>query len=300
MSAPMSIVAPTFAPTRRALLAGSAAGVACTLGSTLAPRRAQAAKPIPVGLELYSLKEDERKDMLGTLRAVKEMGYDGVEFWAPYLDWSRGQIQDLRKALDDLGLRCFSTHNRNYYFAPDRLARAIDYNVLLGSRYLVMAHPGPVDGAEGWKSVAALLTRSHAQFRKAGLRGGYHNHGMEWKALPGGTQRPIDLLTAGTPADFGFQLDTATCLAAGADPVAFTRASRGRVKSYHLKDWSSDPQKGYKVLLGEGIGDWPKLVEAAEHGGGVEYYLIEQEGSRLPPMETAKQCLENFRKIKAG
>lgn len=272
--------------------------------ATLAARKAAGApgKPVPIGLELYSLKNEERMDMIGTLKAVKEMGYDGVEFWAPYLDWSREQIRDLRLVLDDLGLKCFSTHNRNYYFTPDRLPRAIDYNLLLGSRYVVMAHPGPVEGPahDGWKRVAEILATSHATFRKAGLRGGYHNHGMEWKPTLDGGKRPIELLTAGTPKDFGFQLDTATCLAAGGDPVGFINANKGRVKSYHLKDWSSDKEKGYKVLLGEGIGDWPAIFKAAESVGGVEYYLIEQEGSRLTPMETAKACLENYRKLKAG
>jgi sugar phosphate isomerase/epimerase len=261
-----------------------------------AAKRAQ----IPVGLELYSLKDDERKDMIGTLRAVKQMGYDGVEFWAPYFDWPRERIRDLRMTLDDIGLRCFSTHNRNYYFSPDKLDRIIDYNLLLGSRHVVMAHPGKVESLDGWKQIAEILTTSHARFKKAGLRGGYHNHGMEWKATLDGGKRPIDVLTAGTPKDFGFQVDTATCLAAGGDPVAFTRSLPGRVKSYHLKDWSNDPAKGYKVLLGEGIGDWPKLLDAAESVGGVEFYLIEQEGSRLSPMETVKTCLDNLRAVKRG
>src|SRR5688500_2880459 len=170
------------APSRRTVLSLSAGALATF---TLAPRRPAAApKNVPIGLEMYSLKDHERQDMLGTLKAVKEMGYDGVEFWAPYLEWSREQIRDLRLVPDDLGLRCFSTHNRNHYFSGDRLDRAIDYNLMLGSRYVVMAHPGPVDGADGWKAVAELLTTAHGRFRKAGLRGGYHNHGMEWKTLP--------------------------------------------------------------------------------------------------------------------
>ncbi len=279
-------------------------GLSATLSfAVLEARRAQAAqgkKPVPIGLEMYSLKDDERKDMLGTLRLVKEMGYDGVEFWAPYLEWSREQLRDIRQALDDLGLKCFSTHNRNHYFEPERLGRAIEYNVMLGSRHLVMAHPGPVDGVDGWKRVAEILTRGHQQAKKAGLRGGYHNHGMEWKPTLDGGKRPIDILVPGTPRDFGFQLDTATCLAAGGNPEAFIRATPGRVKSFHLKDWSNDPQKGYKVLFGEGIGEWKKIIDAAEGVGGVEFYLIEQEGSRFPPLETVKRCLDNYRALRAA
>jgi sugar phosphate isomerase/epimerase len=72
----------------------------------------------------------------------------------------------------------------------------------------------------------------------------------------------------------------------------------GRVKSCRLKDWSPDPEKGYKVLLGKGSGAWPQILEAGETVGGVDYYLIEQEGSRFSPLETAKRCLENLRKMR--
>jgi sugar phosphate isomerase/epimerase len=286
---------------RRNLLRAAAASVGGLLSPLALPGRAAAKPPsIPIGLEMYSLKDDERQDMLGTLRAVKAMGYDGVEFWAPYLDWSRERVLDIRQQLDDTGLRCFSTHNRFYYFRPDRLDRVVDYNLILGSRYVVMANTGPIDASapdDSWNRVADRLTAAHARVRAAGLRAGFHNQGEEWKASLAGGKRPIDLLVARTPRDIGFQLDTATCLAAGADPVAFIRANPGRVRSYHLKDWSNDPAKGYKVLLGEGIGDWRALALAAEGRGGVEYYLIEQEGSRLPPMETARTCLQNFRAL---
>ena len=62
---------------------------------------------------------------------------------------------------------------------------------------------------------------------------------------------------------------------------------------------SDGAQKKYRVLLGEGIGKWKELLELAETVGGVEHYLIEQEGSRFSQMETAKRCLENFKTIRA-
>jgi sugar phosphate isomerase/epimerase len=64
----------------------------------------------------------------------------------------------------------------------------------------------------------------------------------------------------------------------------------------HCKDWSPDPAKGYSVLFGEGAADWKNIFAAAESVGGIEYYLVEQEGSRFPELETAKKCLEEFRK----
>ena len=62
-----------------------------------------------------------------------------------------------------------------------------------------------------------------------------------------------------------------------------------------MKDWSSDPDKGYKVLFGEGDAKWKDIFAAAEGGGGVEYYLLEQEGSRFGEIETAKRCLEAYK-----
>jgi sugar phosphate isomerase/epimerase len=63
----------------------------------------------------------------------------------------------------------------------------------------------------------------------------------------------------------------------------------------HCKDWSPDPAKGYKVLLGEGSANWKEIFAAAESTGGLEYYLVEQEGTSLPQLETAKKCLEAFK-----
>ena len=91
------------------------------------------------------------------------------------------------------------------------------------------------------------------------------------------------------------QLDVGTCLEAGSDPGAWIRANPGRIRSLHCKDWSPDPAKGYSVLFGEGSADWKDIFEAAETAGGVEYYLVEQEGSRFSELETAERCLKSFR-----
>jgi len=81
----------------------------------------------------------------------------------------------------------------------------------------------------------------------------------------------------------------------GADPVAWIQANPGRIRSIHCKDWSPDPDVGYKTLFGEGKADWKGIFHAAENGGGVEYYLIEQEGSLYSERETVRRCLAAFR-----
>jgi sugar phosphate isomerase/epimerase len=109
--------------------------------------------------------------------------------------------------------------------------------------------------------------------------------------------RPMEILAKNTRPSVMLQLDVGTCLKAGADPVAWIRANPGRIRSMHCKDWSPDPAKGYSVLLGEGSADWKAIFAAAESVGGIEYYLIEQEGSRFSELETAERCLQNFRSI---
>lgn len=254
---------------------------------------ARAAKSIPVGLELYSVREELKKDPEGTVRAVAQMGYQGVEFYAPYFEWSETQTKQMRKLLDDLGIRCFSTHNDSSYLSPEKIGRARELNLILGSKYVVMASSNPKPGIDGWKAVADALNAAAEQLESSGLKAGYHNHQREF--IPVENQRPIEILAKNTKPSVMLQLDVGTCVEAGSDPVAWIRGNPGRIRSLHLKDWSPDPEKGYKVLFGEGAAKWKDIFEAAESAGGVEYYLIEQEGSRFSELETARRCLQSFR-----
>ena len=108
----------------------------------------------------------------------------------------------------------------------------------------------------------------------------------------------MEILAKNTKPSVMLQLDVGTCLEAGSDPVTWIRANPGRIRSLHLKDWSPEPEKGYKVLFGEGAAEWKNIFEAAESGGGVEYYLIEQEGSRFSELDTARRCLQSFRQMR--
>ena len=283
----------THTVSRRSFLAALGA-VSLTPGALAAEPAAR--RKIPIGLQMYSVRDDEKRDLMGTLKALRGMGYECVEFWAPYSDWTTERAKEVRKQLDDLGLRCFSNHTGAKHFAEEHLPRVIELNHLLGSRYVIMAHAGPQANLDGWRRTAEVLTKAMPTLKAANLGCGYHNWDVDFRPVDG--MRPIDILTGNTPKEVAFQLDVATCLAAGADPLAFIKANAGRIKTYHLKDWSSDPQKQYRVLLGEGIGRWKELMQVAETVGGVEHYLIEQEGSRFSQMETAKRCLDNFKTIR--
>ncbi len=254
------------------------------------------ASSIPVGLELYSVREELKRDPQATVRAVAGMGYQGVEFYAPYFEWAERQTKEMRKLLDDLGIRCYSTHNDSAFFRKENLLKVRDRNAILGSKYVVMASAQPKPGLDGWQEVAESLNFAAEQLEPAGLKAGYHNHQLEFTPsaeLPG-KARPIDILAKNTKPTVMLQLDVGTCLEAGADPVTWIRGNPGRIRSLHCKDWSPEAGKGYAVLFGEGAADWKNIFAAVESAGGVEYYLVEQEGSRFSELETAEKCLAEF------
>ena len=191
-------------------------------------------------------------------------------------------------------MKCCSTHNGAEAFTGEGVQKAIDLNLILGSKTIVMAHPGKEPKTvDGWKEIAAKINAAAEKFKGAGIRAGYHNHQLEFKPLEG--KRPIEVIAANTPKSVMLQLDVGTCVEVGSDPVAWINANPGRINSIHCKDWS--PDQGYKVLFGDGKASWKEVFKAAEETGGIEFYLIEQEGSALPPIETADKCLANFKRI---
>jgi sugar phosphate isomerase/epimerase len=204
----------------------------------------------------------------------------------------------MRKLMDDLRIRCLSTHNDEDNFSAAKIDHTKALNLILGAKYVVQAWSDPKPTLEGWKGLADKLNDASGKLAPAGLKVGYHNHDAEWKAVEG--KRPIEVLAANTKPEVMLQLDVGTCLEAGADPVAWIRANPGRIHSIHCKDWSPDPSVGYKTLFGEGKADWKGIFRAAESVGGIEYYLIEQEGSRYGELETVRRCLEAFRKTHEG
>ena len=260
------------------------------------------AKRYPIGLELYSVRGELAKDLPGTLRTVAQAGYEAVEFYAPYMNWTVPYSKEVRMQLDDLGLRCHSTHNAFAALTPgDTMAKAVEINQVLGARYLILASPpGNLDTADDWKRLCGQLTQSVEMLKPHGLFTGFHNHEVEWKPLGGGP-RVMDVIAANTPPEFALQFDVGTCLEAGADPIAWINANPGRIRSVHLKDWAPGTraqEKGYRVLFGEGVAPWKDIVSAVESTGGVEYYLMEQEGSRYSEFDTARRCLATWKAMR--
>ncbi len=275
--------------TRRTFLGSAAAAV-----TTISTSSAQT-KKIPIGLELYSVRSALAADPVGTVKKVAAMGYEVVEFFAPYYNWTLDQAKDMRKVIDDLGVKCHSTHNSAASFQAANLQKTIDLNHAIGGTYVVLASSIRSTNADDWKKLAVeTLAPALDTLRKAGLRGGYHNHQYEFVPTATGP-RPMDVLAANTPKDFMLQFDVGTCVEMGQDPVAWVNANPGRINSLHLKDWNKE--KGYRVLFGEGAVPWKELLVAAVKTGGAEYFLIEQEGSDYSEFETAQRCLDTYHKM---
>jgi sugar phosphate isomerase/epimerase len=234
---------------------------------------------------------------MGTVRAVAKQGYEVVEFYSPYFQWTPDYARDVRKLLEDLNIKCLSTHNNRSGLEGDGLKKAIELNQIIGSKTIVMASAGRTETQDDWKKVAETLTNAAETLKPLKMRAGYHNHQAEFTERDG--FRPMPFLAANTPKDVTLQFDVGTCMEMGYDPIAWIRANPGRIRSLHLKDWGKGADRGYKVLFGEGDTPWKPLLAAAEKTGGAEYFLIEQEGSRFPSLETSEKCLANYRQLRS-
>lgn len=278
---------------RRSFLAMAAATPLASLAPVEFPALAKSRR-VPVGIELYSVRDQMDKDLFTTVRAIAKMGYEVVEFYGPYYGWTPEYARQVRQLIDDLGLRCHSTHNGSNVFTPESLPKAIELNQILGSKYIIMASAGRVSGADGWKGVADRLTMAAEKLAPLKMKTGFHNHKSEFVTTDG--MMPMQIIAANTPSSVTLQLDVGTCVEAGKDPVAWIKANKGRITSMHCKEWGS--RMGYQALLGEGDAPWKEIFAAAEAVGGIEFYLIEQEGSRFTSIETAEKCLATYRQMR--
>ncbi|MDP7976272.1 MAG: sugar phosphate isomerase/epimerase [TACK group archaeon] len=244
-----------------------------------------------VALQLYSVRNDCSKDFFGTLKAVSELGYEGVEFAGFY---GKSAVE-VREQLDKLGLQAAGSHtgfNSLILWAEDR---TISFNEALGNKNIIIPGlPQELSATkEDWYHFADFLNQLAVKLRAKGMRIGYHNHWAEFSPLEG--ERPWDILGKQTK-DVILQLDighATRSLGSAQDAVAYLDKYPGRSLSVHVKDFSKS--KGYNVVPGEGDIDWEKFLSACKRNG-TEWLIIEQEeypyGS---PLETARKALQNVK-----
>jgi len=245
---------------------------------------------IPIGLQLYSVREDCAKDLPGTISAVADMGYAGVEF-AGYYDYS---AKELRKMLDDTGLKCCSTHTGLDTLLGDALAQTIEFNQILDNKFLIV--PGLPEerrnSHSAWLETAELFNELAEKVKPHGMQVGYHNHFHEFTAMEG--ELPWDTFFGNTSSEVIMQLDTGNAMHGGADPVPFLKQYPGRATIVHLKEYSATNDR---ALIGEGEIKWKEVLELCHSIAGTEWYIVEQESYAYPPLECAKRCLENLHQM---
>ena len=217
------------------------------------------------------------KDLPGTVRAVAKMGYQVVEFYSPYYSWTTDQAKDVRKLLDDLGIKCLSTHNGPQAISRRRHGQGrraqSDHRQQVHHRRQRRQGLGRrrLEGVRRprWRRAAEKL-RAHK------MATGFHNHQVEWKPLEGG-ERPMDILAKNTPKDVVLQLDAGTAIEVGADPVAWIKANPGRIKSIHLKDWGKGDGAATPWRSAKGTCRGSRSSTRRSQSAASSTYLIEQE-----------------------
>lgn len=245
---------------------------------------------IPIALQLYSVREDCARDFFGTIAQVAAMGYAGVEF----AGYHGASATELRKVLDDLGLKVAGTHAALHTLQGDALKETVEYHETLGCTNLIVPWlPEETRSTpDACKETADKFNAIADALKPLGLRTGFHCHEGDMRALEGG-KSAWDLLAAGTCDEFIMQYDTANGMSGGADPVQPILDWPGRGKTTHLKEWSGE--HGAKVI-GEGVIPWAKVFEACETVGGVEWYIVEHESYEgMTPLEAVAACLTNLK-----
>ncbi len=260
-----------------------------------------AAEPV-VGLQLWSLREETKKDPLRALDLVKGFGITQVET-AGLAGMSVG---DFRAALDARGLVARSAHVSYAAMLADLPAVVAEVKALGVTHAFCpwIPHKGAFNSGHV-KTAAVDFNRFGAAFREAGIRFGYHNHGYEFAPGSKPGESLFDELAAQTdPALVAFQMDVLWVVHPGADPLALLEKYPGRWAAFHIKDkrsglppivGSSSVPAADKVPIGKGQVDWEPLLRAAR-AQGMELFFLEDEG--VAPLEEIPQSLAHLRGLK--
>ena len=299
------------AVTRRGFLQ-SAATLAC--GSAVLGSARLLASPfgLPIGLQLYSVREMMHADYEGTLKKVGSLGFQEVEA-AGYFNHTPQQVKD---AMSGAGLHLVSSHHS----APDLTKdfdKILDFEKQVGVRYLICSFPGFRDPSKvKGKSFAAILDAftlddykwNADQFnhwgekaKAAGLKFGYHNHTMEFQPKDGVV--PLDeMIRLTDPSLVTFELDCGWVIVGGANPVDYIKRYPNRISMLHVKDFKHTEKPATiaapppAAQLGQGTLDYKPVFEAAKKGE-IKHYFVEQEAFDMPPFEALKIDADYMKKL---
>jgi sugar phosphate isomerase/epimerase len=285
---------------RRSFLKTASASAACAAVWNGAPWLMANAMDLPLGLQLYSVRDLLPKDYEGTLRQLGVMGYREVEA-AGFFDRSPSQV---KQSMDHAGLRCVSAHYPMKDLQP-KLAEIIQFGKDLGLNYVVCASPMLKDPSrmkdagsratreamtlDDWRWNAEQFNRIGERVNAAGIRFGYHNHMTEFRA-ENAVVFYDELLRLTDPTKVTMELDCGWMVLGGKNPVDYLTRYPTRFSMLHVKDFKlSAPgsQPPPSTELGRGDIDYRPIFAAAKKAD-IQHAFVEQEEFDLSPMEALK------------
>lgn len=248
---------------------------------------------IPIALQLYSVREICARDVKGAIAGVAEIGYEGAEPWGydgTSLEWMGVPAAELRAAYDANGLRCCGIHLTTGAFLGENLKRTIEFNSILGNKFLIIAMDKErMSSLAGIEDLARILNETAEKLAGHGMFCGYHAHGFDFATVEGDTA--WNHLFRRTKPEVIMQMDVGNCASGGGDPYAPLREFVGRARTVHLKEWGAPGNP----VIGEGAGDWPEIFRLCETVHHTEWYVVEQEDPGGVGWSTPRRALAALR-----
>jgi len=278
---------------RRSFLKATGAVAAACVG---VGRLEAATMKMPIGLQLYSVRELLPKDFDGTLRKVREAGYTEVEAAGYY----EKNAAEFRHAMDRAGLRCVSTHHPMGVLRP-QLDQLIEYGQKLGLEFMVCSwtdHRDPTQKGpmtlDDWRWAADVYNRIGEKVKAGGMTFGYHNHTPEFRS-EGGVLFYDELLRLTDPKLVVFEMDCGWVFAAGHNPAEYLSKTPERFPLLHVKDMVKGANgEFHSTVMGRGVLNYAPILRAAT---GLKHYFIEQEEFDLDAIEALRLDAEYMRKL---
>ncbi len=287
------------------------AGTAALTVSALANRSALASPlALPLGIQLYSVRQQMAEDLDDALAAVSAAGYTEVEAAA----LPKKSAKEIRAALDKARLRCVSAHHP-FADLQTRFDEIVAFDKELGVRFIICSSPGrrtplPAGSAaahtplslDDWHYNAEQFNAFADKMAPAGLRFGYHNHTPEFTETEGKTPY-MELLRLTDPQKVTFELDCGWARVASMEPVEILKNHPNRITMLHVKDFklsspSSDPHDAKVTELGLGTIDYHPIFAQAAKTQHIEHAFVEQEAFDMPWKESLKVDADYMRSFK--
>ncbi|MCF8368886.1 MAG: sugar phosphate isomerase/epimerase [Bacteroidales bacterium] len=240
-------------------------------------------RDLNIGIQLYTIRDLVKKDFLGSMKKLAEIGYNTIET-AGYSDrkfYGYNPVE-FNHIMMDMGLRPMSSHSN---LSLENIDLSIEDASEAGMQYLVQPYIATEKRKtlDDWTRIAMDLNIMGEKCKNAGIVLGYHNHDFEFEKIDG--QLPYDLLLSECEPDLvTFQLDTYWMVYGGYDPISYFKDYPGRFKLWHIKDMA-DNEKRESTEIGQGKIDFPGIFEMRKKAG-MEYYFLEQEEFKMDPWKS--------------